>query len=365
MSDIPEAIGTAVVGAAAARAVEPSHGRKGETPLDHGHFHESACLNCHAPLTGPYCNQCGQAAHLHRTMGAFLHDISHSVLHLEGKTWRTLPMLFWRPGELTRRYIDGERARFVSPMALFLFSVFAMFAVFQFSGLTSGGGGSSLEAANVLTDTGEGRDAIEQEVARQRAALEAMAPNDPERAGAEQSLKITEAALTGLENSEKIKLGEIGPADFTLDNAKTGWKALDEGIAQASNDPSLLFYKLQTNSYKFSWLLIVLSVPFVWLIFAWKRRFGLYDHAVFVTYSIAFMSLLFIVLATLANIGVRAGWITTAALTVPLWHIHRHLRGAYQLSRFSAVWRTIALLVVITIVLTLFLTVLLLLGLLS
>ena len=38
-------------------------------------------------------------------------------------------MLAWRPGELTRRYIDGERARFVSPIALFLFSVFLMFAV--------------------------------------------------------------------------------------------------------------------------------------------------------------------------------------------------------------------------------------------
>ena len=31
-------------------------------------------------------------------------------------------MLAWRPGEMTRRYIAGERARFVSPVALFLFT---------------------------------------------------------------------------------------------------------------------------------------------------------------------------------------------------------------------------------------------------
>ena len=37
-------------------------------------------------------------------------------------------MLAWRPGELTRRYIDGQRARFISPIALFLFCVFLMFA---------------------------------------------------------------------------------------------------------------------------------------------------------------------------------------------------------------------------------------------
>ena len=65
---------------------------------------------------------------------AFCHDLLHGVLHFEGKIWRTLPMLAWRPGELTRRYIDGERARFVSPIALFLFCVFLMFAVASLTG---------------------------------------------------------------------------------------------------------------------------------------------------------------------------------------------------------------------------------------
>ncbi len=40
-------------------------------------------------------------------------------------------MLAFRPGDLTRRYIAGERARFVSPMAAFLFSIFLMFAVLR------------------------------------------------------------------------------------------------------------------------------------------------------------------------------------------------------------------------------------------
>src|SRR3546814_17628486 len=38
-------------------------------------------------------------------------------------------MLLFRPGALTRRYVAGERARFVSPLALFLFLVFVMFAM--------------------------------------------------------------------------------------------------------------------------------------------------------------------------------------------------------------------------------------------
>ena len=38
------------------------------------------------------------------------------------------------PGEFTRRYIAGERARFISPVALYLFTVFLMFAVLNLTG---------------------------------------------------------------------------------------------------------------------------------------------------------------------------------------------------------------------------------------
>ncbi len=126
----PEGIGEAVSGAALARAVEP---KAGEIGAD-GHTHETACLNCGSDLAGNYCHRCGQRAHVHRTLSAFWHDLAHGVLHLDGKIWTTLPLLAWRPGELTRRYVDGERAKFISPMALFLFSVFLMFAILSVLG---------------------------------------------------------------------------------------------------------------------------------------------------------------------------------------------------------------------------------------
>jgi hypothetical protein len=73
----------------------------------------------------------------HRSLAAIGHDIMHGVLHLDGKLWNTLPLLAFKPGKLTRRFIEGERAKFVSPMAMFLFSVFAMFAVFQMVGISA------------------------------------------------------------------------------------------------------------------------------------------------------------------------------------------------------------------------------------
>jgi hypothetical protein len=124
-----EAAAAALTGGLLARAVEPE---AGEASREGG----GLCLNCCTPLTGAHCHGCGQKAKVHRTLGAFGHDILHSIFHFEGKIWRTLPMLVWKPGDLTRRYVHGERARFVSPLALFLFSIFLMFAVFgQLGGL--------------------------------------------------------------------------------------------------------------------------------------------------------------------------------------------------------------------------------------
>ena len=91
-------------------------------------------------------------------------------------------------------------------------------------------------------------------------------------------------------------------------------------------------------------MLIPISVPFVWLLFAWRRRYGLYDHTVFVTYSLCFMTLLLTVLALGAAAGVP--FLGMAALLVPPVHMYRQLRGTYALGRASALWRTWALLMI-------------------
>ena len=127
MSGELEAAGEIITGGIVARAVEPRYGE--DAIGTDGLTDEHACLNCGATLTGSDCHACGQQAHIHRSLAAFGHDILHGVFHFEGKIWTTIPLLFWKSGALTNRYIHGERAK--SPLALFLFSVFLMFAVFE------------------------------------------------------------------------------------------------------------------------------------------------------------------------------------------------------------------------------------------
>ncbi|WP_195908675.1 hypothetical protein [Novosphingobium sp. Gsoil 351] len=110
---------------------------------------------------------------------------------------------------------------------------------------------------------------------------------------------------------------------------------------KAKANPDLLIYKLQSSAYKYSWMLIPLSVPFVWLLFPFSRRFGLYDHTVFVTYSLCFMLLQIaaISLAVTYDVPVLP---VVLLLYVPL-HMYRQLRETYATSRGGALARTTAL----------------------
>ncbi|MFZ9394507.1 MAG: DUF3667 domain-containing protein [Erythrobacter sp.] len=352
MSDINEGLGGMIEGTLAARAVEKEAG-EGRAEG------QGACLNCGTALIGPHCHGCGQRAQIHRTLSALLHDIAHGVLHLDGKLWRTLPLLAFKPGELTRRYIEGERAKFVSPIAMFLFSVFLMFAVFQAVGI-----GAPQDLPQGAAVSGALDEARKEAIAQRDAASKALATlpaSAPaaERARLERELAEAREGLDGIATVES--LGAAGPVE--IDANLTGIKSIDDGLIRKwRENPRLMLYKLQANAYKFSWLLIPLSVPFLWLMFAWKRGIRAYDHAIFVTYSIAFMSLLFTTLSVIGASGAGGGWVFTALAVIPPLHLYKQLRQAYGLSRFSALWRLGLLTLFIMVVIVLFLQILLLLG---
>jgi hypothetical protein len=346
-----EGIGDAVTGGMIARSVEPQAGEP--------HGHGTSCLNCGTRLIGEHCHRCGQQAHVHRSLGAFWHDIAHSVLHFEGKIWRTLPLLAFWPGELTRRYIAGERARFVSPMALFLFSVFLMFAVFSFvGGPASIGGPTRANFENGMEEAvKEGEENIrEAEVLRRMRVAEGK---DPAPIDWQLEELRDEVSLLRQMQSKGVTEATFSRATDDVGDAP-GW--FQKAYAKAKANPSLLIYKLQNNAYKFSWALIPLSVPFLWLLFPFSRRFHIYDHTVFVTYSLCFMTLLVIVLTLLGLAGAPPAPLFLAATLLPPAHMYKQLKGAYRLGRVGAAWRAILLIQFATIAATFFGLLLLALG---
>jgi len=342
----------------------------------------SVCRNCGALLSGRYCSNCGQSAHIHRSLLSLAHDILHGVFHFEGKVWRTIPELCLHPGRLTRRYIDGERVKFVSPMALFLFTVFVMFAVFSFVG------GAPSEQGTVVTDEvaskwSTGNDsamaAVEEKQERLRERLEGPEVTPAERARLEEEIAGLDASLevmNALGAGDMSRLAELReqqqeparPAARSS-HVELGWPALDTRLnarlQELDRNPALILYKLKTSGYKYSWVLVPMSVPFLWLLFFWRRDVHLYDHAVFVTYSISFMMLLLTLSSVASAAGIGAGVWATALMIAPPVHVYAQLRGTYGLSRAGALVRLFLLLIVGFVVLVLFMILLLLLGILG
>src|SRR5688500_17036010 len=79
------------------------------------------CLNCHEPLRGPFCALCGQRAlPPHPTLRQLAGDAWGELAGWDGRLARTVRTLIRHPGQLTRALLDGQRARYVSPVRLYL-----------------------------------------------------------------------------------------------------------------------------------------------------------------------------------------------------------------------------------------------------
>jgi len=379
MSTETEAAGALIDAGLVAHEVETTRLAGGAgTAAAHG-----ACQNCGVPLQGRFCHACGQAAHIHRSLLHLGEELLHGLFHFDAKGWRTLPLLIARPGLLTRRYIDGQRARYVSPLALFLFMVFLMFFA---ASLTStppellGAGGQAAEIrVDLERDLSKARAAVAKaelglERARARngdvaAAQEALADAREELGALEVAARAVAPAMAAAASAVAAAASSAASPASGADGAarvapwaqvlrerplRTGHPSFDAAVRRAAENPELTTYKLKNTAYKYSFMLVPISLPFLWLMFFWRRGIAMYDHAVFVLYSLSFMSLLFVALMSLGALHASAVIPWLASLAPPL-HMAAQLRESYRLDVWGTAWRTMMLMLVSAIVFVLFL----------
>lgn len=388
---------------------------------------EGDCSNCGAKLTGPFCAECGQHAYPRRKLIHVIGELAHGIFYLETKTWRTLPMVIFRPGTLTRNYVYGKRARYLSPLTMFLFAIFIMFFAFTTIEAPTNIRDDSVQVTQ--EDLAEARSELAQAQAELERARTNPDPDEPEglEAGlAEGAVNIAQAQVERLERQlaeaqarEAARAREqaeapvqvtVGPdapvatpgpeAPATTEATETPgatttetpegrtetrsetWQdgvreigqsddfvvfgganeTLNQRIRSKFQNPDLALYQVQDAASKFSFLLAPLSLPFIALLFLWKRGVTLYDHMAYALYALAFAALLFstvVLLGRLPFISWAAAWLLLA-LPVHMWF---QLKGAYALGWWSATWRTFFMLNFSLIVACTFLVVVLVLGL--
>ncbi len=95
---------------------------------------DRSCANCGASAPGAYCPDCGQDTRERLpTFPQFMREATGRYVALDGKLWKTLGALVFRPGFLTREYFAGRRRRYIGPARLFLVSSLVLFAVLRFA----------------------------------------------------------------------------------------------------------------------------------------------------------------------------------------------------------------------------------------
>ncbi|HEX2560636.1 DUF3667 domain-containing protein [Phenylobacterium sp.] len=264
-----------------------------------------ACRNCGAQLGGKYCQDCGQQAHLHGRLVDLLGEMFEGVAHFDGRLWRTLPLLALRPGELSRRWKAGERARFVPPLHVFLFAVFLVFTLPYVTG----------SASEPLTEPERGQ-------ARARVAAEIA-----ERSG--------QTGIVVPAEGQQLELGE-------LEGTAMG-KLHEKSVVKLDTPEERAYFrtKYMAMAYKLAWVLAPLSMLILALLMAFRRGYTLYDHGVVSLYGLGFFGLM-VAFGMLLPEPVGGWWGDLLAIVLPL-HAMAHLKGAYGLSWTGASLRSVAL----------------------
>ncbi len=279
---------------------------------------KGVCPNCGSQIDGKFCAACGQPAHIHRTLGHMTNEFLQGLFNLDTRAWKTLPLLLFRPGTLTSRYIHGQRARYISPLAMFLLSVFTMFVVF---GLTDG-------SRIGVSDSVQRAAAIEQATRSQTAGDASVTA--PDGVGNVRAFDFEGASVY----DEIRKAAASG--QLTID---TGWPALDAKLRDNLLNPELAVYRIQNAAYENAFLLVPISLPLIWLLFLWRRGTTWFDHSVYILYSLSFVSLLFILVSLLSMAPGMMAVLAVPLLIAGCVHSYFHLKGGYGLSWFSAAWR--------------------------
>jgi len=92
------------------------------------------CLNCGEKILGEYCYQCGQKNTVRQiSIWLLISDILDDYITLDSKLGKSLFLLFFKPGTLTKEYNAGRHVKYIRPLRLYLTASLLYFFLFSFT----------------------------------------------------------------------------------------------------------------------------------------------------------------------------------------------------------------------------------------
>lgn len=312
------------------------------------------CRNCGTPVGERYCTRCGQlASNFHRPFLGLMTSSMADTFSLDSRLLRTLPVLLFRPGRVTRNYLDGQRARYVPPFRMFLLSSVLFF-------LTVFGLGDRLGwyqdwSLNLDNDGAAIVSEEDRSAALERLRAELAEPDLPDarREEVERSIRIIEAGTFSAEGV--IHDGKVDrQAVNDLLDQQTGMSPQEVATVRAAVDRAADVFENQDVfaarfrewAPRFSLMFMPLLGLMLTGVYFWQRRIYVYDHVItalhfqtfvygLLTLSLLSAAFLHVPVVVLSIFG--TGWV--------VFYLYRQLRVVYGTGRLMAALRTFILLI--------------------
>lgn len=280
------------------------------------------CLNCGTMVAGRHCPQCGQSGDVHvLSMREVAGDVTHSLLHLDSRVWRTVRLLVRRPGELTREFIAGRHQQYIPPFRLYLAISILYFALQTL--LPDFDEAPAPEAQTAARSAGE--QAAEE--VRKELKMEGIA---------------TPEAKAVVSTDCKVRIFGDGESEFEKSLSRACGKMKADGGRQfaenfAHTAPKLMFVFLPL-------------MALVAMLFYWKPRRLYAEHLVLFLHNHAFTFLLLGVTAVLTKVAdlkfPMAGLFGLLAFLLWCWlpyYVFRSMRVVYGEGRFKTTLKFLSL----------------------
>lgn len=85
----------------------------------------AVCENCGNARPSPFCPQCGQNDRNYaRGLATVVWEFGREAFEMDSRFFQTLKLLLFKPGSLTSEFSRNRRARYMSPIRLYLFTSF-------------------------------------------------------------------------------------------------------------------------------------------------------------------------------------------------------------------------------------------------
>jgi hypothetical protein len=113
------------------------------------------CLNCGTPLAGPFCAHCGQRdIPPYPSVRELVTDAFWELSGWDGRFSATIKALIRAPGQLTLDFLEGRRARFISPLRLYLLASLLYFVAAASAPELTAPDGTSISAPGIRIGAG-------------------------------------------------------------------------------------------------------------------------------------------------------------------------------------------------------------------